>query len=53
MRQLSPIVKNIIIANVLVFFAQYLFQDKGFLIERYGALFPLDSPFFKIWQLVT
>ena len=53
MRQLSPIVKNIIIANVLVFFAQFLFQDKGFLIERYGALFPLGSPFFRIWQLVT
>lgn len=53
MRQLSPIVKNIIIANVLVFFAQFLFKNQDYLIERYGALFPLGSPFFKIWQLVT
>lgn len=53
MRQLSPVVKNIIIANVLVFLAQYLFKNQDYLIERYGALFPLGSPFFKIWQLVT
>ena len=44
MRQMTPIVKNIIIANVLVFLAQYLFKDQGFLVERYGALFPLGTP---------
>lgn len=53
MRDLTPVVKNIIIANALVFLAQFLFQQQGTPLEQWGALFPLDSPYFKIWQLVT
>jgi membrane associated rhomboid family serine protease len=53
MRQLTPIVKNLIIANVLVFVAQFMFGRQGIDIESWAALFPYGTPYFKIWQLVT
>lgn len=53
MRQLPPVVKNILIANVVIFFAQYIFAKQGIFLEQWGALFPLGSPYFKIWQLIT
>lgn len=53
MRQLSPVVKNIIIANVMVFFAQFIFERQDIYLEQWGALFPLDSPYFRIWQPLT
>ena len=53
MRSLPPIVKNLLIANVLVYLAQLYFRHTETPLELYGALWPLASGNFKIWQLVT
>ncbi len=47
-----PVVKNLLIANVLVFAAQYLFELQGISLETF-ALQPLGYGEFRIWQLVT
>ena len=47
-----PIVKNIIIINVLVYVAQVVF-DKELGITGLFALYPVDLPDFKPYQLVT
>jgi membrane associated rhomboid family serine protease len=48
-----PVVKNLLIANVIVFFAQWAFHNQGIFLELYGALWPVDSGIFRIWQLIT
>ncbi len=48
-----PVIKNLLIANGLVFLAQYIFEQQGIYLEEWGALQPLHSPDFRIWQLVT
>ncbi|MBZ5858796.1 rhomboid family intramembrane serine protease [Flavihumibacter profundi] len=53
MRSLPPVVKNLLIANVLVFLAQMYFRNSETPLELYGALWPIASGNFKIWQLVT
>ena len=48
-QQLTPITKNIIILNVIVFVLAYIFpQMLGYL----AAFFP-TSPYFKSWQIIT
>ena len=46
-----PAVQNLLIANCVVFLAMMLL-DKMRIYELF-ALFPIPSPFFKIWQPVT
>jgi membrane associated rhomboid family serine protease len=46
-----PAVQNLLIANCVVFLAMMLL-DKMRIYELF-ALFPMPSPFFKIWQPVT
>jgi membrane associated rhomboid family serine protease len=46
-----PVVKNLIILNVLVWVAQLVFKDQ-FLTARI-ALWPVDSPFFEPYQIFT
>ncbi|ULQ55351.1 rhomboid family intramembrane serine protease [Flavihumibacter rivuli] len=53
MRQLPPVVKNILIANIVVFIAQFLFEKQGLPLELWFALWPVQSGNFKVWQLVT
>lgn len=50
-----PIVtRNILIINVLVFLAQYLFGRGGWsAIDMYGALFPVGSGYFYPHQIIT
>lgn len=48
-RNMTPVVKNILILNVLMFLAQKMFPDQTIFL----ALFPIDSPYFKPWQLAT
>lgn len=50
---LTPVVQNLIIANVIVFIAQYYFASMGRPLEDYGALWSIGSGNFKVWQLVT
>ena len=52
---LPPIVKNLLIINGLVFFAQYIFKtsDFSFSIDDNFALHAWQSSLFKPWQLIT
>jgi membrane associated rhomboid family serine protease len=50
---LPPVVKNLLIANGLVFFAQWMFEAQGNPLEYFGALWNYRSPHFGPWQLVT
>ena len=50
---MPPVVKNLIIANAMVFLAQHIFYNQGNPLELYGALWPVESGNFKIWQLIT
>lgn len=52
MTQLTPIVKNLIIINVLVFACVYL-MPMGVLIPDLKLYFPLDKMDFQPYQLVT
>lgn len=47
-----PIVKNLIIINVLVFIAQNVF-DQQYAVTAWLALWPIDSEFFRPYQLAT
>lgn len=49
----TPIVLNLIIINVLVFFVQMIMDGPEQRITALLALFPYDSGFFKPYQLVT
>ncbi|WP_432713445.1 rhomboid family intramembrane serine protease [Pedobacter sp.] len=51
--QLPPIVKNLLIINVLFFAATYVFQSKGEDLGAYLGAYYFDSPNFKIWQPIT
>lgn len=47
-----PAVKNLIIANVLVWIAQLFYDPKIDLTSKIG-LWPINSPHFEPWQIVT
>ncbi|MBS1758627.1 MAG: rhomboid family intramembrane serine protease [Bacteroidetes bacterium] len=47
-----PVVKNLIIINVLVWLAQITFDPK-YNITMKGALWPIDAPYFKPYQIIT
>ena len=48
-QQLTPITKNIIILNVIVFVLAYFFPQ---MLENFAAFFP-TSPYFKSWQIIS
>ena len=50
---LTPVIKNLLIANIIVFLAQLLFEAQGNSLEPLFALWPFHSELFKVWQLVT
>jgi membrane associated rhomboid family serine protease len=50
---IPPVIKNLIIVNVLVFFAQYTFGRADNNIENMFALHDVHSVFFKPHQLIT
>lgn len=51
----SPVVLNIIIANVIVFIAQYVFGklEPNGLVNQYFALHNVKSENYGIWQILT
>lgn len=52
---IPPVVKNLLIINVIFFAATFMFRtDEGryYLVENL-SVFYFDSPFFKIWQPIT
>ncbi|CAM4169024.1 rhomboid-like protein [Pedobacter westerhofensis] len=50
---IPPVVKNLLIINVLFFAAKYVFESKGIELGFYLGAFYFDSPLFKIWQPIT
>lgn len=53
MNNITPVVKNLLIINIILFIATWLFQIQGIPLQRYLAVFYFDSPSFKIWQPIT
>lgn len=53
MNNIPPVVKNLLIINVLFFVAKWIFEQQGIPFVEYLAVFYFDSPFFKIWQPIT
>ena len=50
MREITPVVKQLLIINILFFVGTLIVPDKAFL---YFALFSFESPLFHFWQLLT
>ncbi|WP_256001917.1 rhomboid family intramembrane serine protease [Pedobacter deserti] len=50
---IPPVVKNLLIINVLFFAAKYVFSNIGVDLSEHLGAFYVDSPFFRVWQLVT
>jgi len=53
MNNIPPVVKNLLIINVIFFVAKWVFEQQGIFLTGYLAVFYFDSPFFKIWQPIT
>ncbi|WP_026896939.1 rhomboid family intramembrane serine protease [Daejeonella oryzae] len=50
---IPPVVKNLLIINIIFFIATAIFESKGIsLIELLGVYY-FDSPKFSVWQLIT
>lgn len=51
---LPPVIKNLLIINVLVFAATFVLKKAGIIdLDYYLSLFHWKSPLFKPWQIVT
>jgi membrane associated rhomboid family serine protease len=50
---LPPVVKNLLIINVLFFLATWVFEQQGLFLTEYLAVFYFNSPYFKIWQPIS
>lgn len=46
---ISPVVKNLLIINIICFIGANIFD---YSLRFFGVFYP-DSPFFKIWQIIT
>lgn len=52
-KNMQPVVKNLLIINVLFFLATFVFEQRGIDLGKYLGLFYVDSPKFQPYQLVT
>jgi len=50
---IPPVVKNLLIINVLFFVATYVLQSANIDLTAWLGVFYFDSPFFYIWQIIT
>jgi len=50
---IPPVVKNLLIINVIFFIATMMFQNSGFSLIDVLGVYYFDSPKFKIWQVIT
>jgi membrane associated rhomboid family serine protease len=51
---LPPVIKNLLIINILFFVATYVLQKANIInLNYYLALFHWSSPLFKPWQIIT
>ena len=51
--QTPPVVKNLIIANCIIYLAVMLLPRFSLLMSQYGVLYWFGSPFFHSWQYIT
>lgn len=51
--QIPPVVKNLLILNVLFFAAKYVLKNTGLDLDYLLGAFYFDSQFFRVWQLIT
>ncbi|HVW16381.1 MAG TPA: rhomboid family intramembrane serine protease [Mucilaginibacter sp.] len=49
---ISPVVKNLLIVNIIFFVATYLLKNQ-FDMVRWLSVFYFNSPFFRPWQIVS
>lgn len=50
---IPPVVKNLLIINVLFFIATAIFESKGISLVQMLGVYYVDSPNFKVWQIIT
>ena len=50
---MPPVVKNLLMINLLFFIATYVLSKVGLDLELWLSAFYPASPFFKPWQIVT
>ncbi len=50
---IPPVVKNLLIINVLFFIAKFYFRTRGIALEGFLGMFYFDSPYFRPWQILT
>lgn len=50
---IPPVVKNLLIINVIFFIATWIFEQQGLQLIGYLGVFYFDSPFFSAWQPIT
>lgn len=50
---IPPVVKNLLIINILFFAAKYVVKSAGINLDYLLGAFYLDSQFFRVWQLIT
>ena len=50
---MQPVVKNLLIINVLFFLATFVFERQGIDLGSYLGLYYIDSPKFQPYQLAT
>ncbi|TKC12129.1 rhomboid family intramembrane serine protease [Pedobacter polaris] len=53
MNNITPVVKNLLIINVIFYFATWLLGQQGIPLTKYLAVYYFDSPAFSIWQPIT
>lgn len=51
--QIPPVVKNLLILNVLFFAAKYVLKNTGVDLDYLLGAFYFDSQYFRVWQLIT
>lgn len=50
---IPPVVKNLLIINVLFFAAKFVMQNAGIDLDYVLGAFYFDSQFFRVWQLIS
>lgn len=50
---IPPVVKNLLIINVLFFAAKFVMQNAGIDLDYILGAFYFDSQFFRVWQLIS
>ncbi len=50
---IPPVVKNLLIINILFFIATAIFQSKGIPLIEFLGVYYFDSPKFSVWQIIS